>query len=211
MVTSVENDDLELWRNSVDDFWSRLDEAVKDYPSKKALCEEVGISPNSFSNWRKRKTYPSALVLIKICEIVGVPPESLLRGPMSGVPLSAFRGRPDMQAETQLARRVEGYQHLMRRYRVASKEWESDTQDVRGLQMPRKVERWVNNNKDVIGYMMALRKPQADLMRVVLRALAGMENSGTASLPASEKATPASEQPGQEESLNQPIHKPLDK
>jgi len=82
------------------DFWTRLDAAAENYSSKRELCEKVGISPNSFTNWRKRKTIPSGTVIARLAEELGVSVEFLLTGDTahrSSIPLhipsreSAFR------------------------------------------------------------------------------------------------------------------------
>ncbi len=62
------------------DFWDRLEHEINRFSTRKAITMDVGIAQNSLSTWRKRGTYPSADVLVKIAHILGVSVEYLVTG-----------------------------------------------------------------------------------------------------------------------------------
>lgn len=48
--------------------------------SQKEFCEKTGISQSTVSDWRRKKTNPSADKILIICEILGVSPYQILSG-----------------------------------------------------------------------------------------------------------------------------------
>ena len=46
--------------------------------SQKEFSEWTGISQSTISDWKRKKTNPSADKILKICEVLGVTPYELL-------------------------------------------------------------------------------------------------------------------------------------
>ena len=48
--------------------------------SQNAFAKKVGLSGSTISDWKTKKTNPSAEKIMSICEVLGVTPEQLLTG-----------------------------------------------------------------------------------------------------------------------------------
>lgn len=48
--------------------------------SQSTFAKEVGLSASTISDWKTKKTNPSAEKIMPICEVLGVTPEQLLTG-----------------------------------------------------------------------------------------------------------------------------------
>lgn len=48
--------------------------------SQNAFAKEVGISGSTISDWKTKRTNPTAEKIMPICEVLGVTPEQLLTG-----------------------------------------------------------------------------------------------------------------------------------
>lgn len=61
--------------------------------SQKEFAERTGISQSTISDWKRKKTNPSAEKIMKICEVLQVTPYELLEEssirPVDGIVLSA--------------------------------------------------------------------------------------------------------------------------
>lgn len=61
--------------------------------SQKEFAERTGISQSTISDWKRKKTNPSAEKIMKICEVLQVTPYELLEEdsirPVAGIVLSA--------------------------------------------------------------------------------------------------------------------------
>lgn len=67
------------------DFTDRIDSELKKKMLKRlALCESIGIAPNSIAIWLKRGTIPGGDVCLKIARYLGVGFEWLITGEEEG-------------------------------------------------------------------------------------------------------------------------------
>ena len=67
------------------DFTDRIDSELKKKMLKRlALCESIGIAPNSIAIWLKRGTIPGGDVCLKIARYLGVGLEWLITGEEEG-------------------------------------------------------------------------------------------------------------------------------
>lgn len=70
-----------------DRIFERIDEL---HMTQKAFSEQTGIPQTTISDWRKKRTNPTAEKLLIICEVLKVTPEWLL----SGIEAQGDRGNP---------------------------------------------------------------------------------------------------------------------
>jgi transcriptional regulator with XRE-family HTH domain len=63
-----------------EDFWTRLERIVDARFPRKKVTSELGIALNSFTTWEKRKTYPSAHVMVHLARMLDVTVEYLITG-----------------------------------------------------------------------------------------------------------------------------------
>lgn len=66
-------------------FWERLDEATSSGITRKNLAELAGISISTISMWKKRKSYPTADVAVRLAEGLGLTVEYLVTGKKPGM------------------------------------------------------------------------------------------------------------------------------
>lgn len=63
------------------DFVNRIDLKLQDKNLKRAaLCEDLGLSSTSITDWARRGTVPAGDICIRIADYLGVPVEWLVTG-----------------------------------------------------------------------------------------------------------------------------------
>lgn len=59
------------------EFWDRLDFVITN---RKAVAADLGLAPNTFSLWKKRKTYPACNVAYSLAKYLDTTVEELVAG-----------------------------------------------------------------------------------------------------------------------------------
>jgi len=80
------------------DFWERLEETVNSKSNRKTVAIQAGIPTNSFSNWKKRRTYPAADVIVRVAHELKVSVDYLVDGVETPLSLaSSISARPALR------------------------------------------------------------------------------------------------------------------
>ena len=92
-----------------DRIFSRLEELNM---TQKEFSKRTGIAESTISDWRKKRTNPTAEKILIICKVLGVTPEWLL----SGVEARGDRGKPQrwivIDSETEAGRMMTVYNSM---------------------------------------------------------------------------------------------------
>ena len=109
MILWVETDQREWVMLIRDRIFQKLEEMNM---TQKEFSEKTGIPQTTVSDWRKKKTNPTAEKIMVICKVLNVTPEWLL----SGIEPQGERGNPQkwfaIDAETDVGRLVVSFNSM---------------------------------------------------------------------------------------------------
>lgn len=80
------------------DFWERLDKEIEAKSNRKTITSKAGVAPNAVHLWIKRRSFPSADVIVEVAKELKMSVEELVTGENSSESYSSLiASRPNLR------------------------------------------------------------------------------------------------------------------